>query len=471
MTKTAAAACAMAAVAFAQNRDTLETKLTAKGTQVVLEWSKKHPWDANLLARGASLVVSYRVAEGGPVKEDCLLGAPQYPTPSTRRGVRGMTGAPCQGIPGAVSGKKEDRELRFTLPAQLTDAPAGPVCLYIRTGEGRPLPLRKVESGVDTARFRVEGWERGVAAQARRAELTAEIARLEKESEITAGNIRKLEAANAEKGWRDDAACQALRTPKLAMESSGRPVAPPEQHASFARQVCILRASNAELMVRAIVAKGLAEGKLKGSEESERFLVSLQFGSVVGPQVLHALLGLIGEADRAPFTARMGQLKEFTRDWEQFAPLVDAYKKRYPVPHFGRPGEMLSLQDEAEKAGAHLAKSIAGGGIDAVASRGFAGAMLEAYTRCVQDGQNQLATTYRSAVELEQRTPALQAQVERELQRTCKMGLAAEESERRKLAAFTQSLNEARARLGELAATAENIATGERLLNTVSCVP
>ena len=55
---------ALATVA-AQDRNTLETKVTTEGNEITFKWSKKHPWDADLVARGAHLFADTAIA-GGP---------------------------------------------------------------------------------------------------------------------------------------------------------------------------------------------------------------------------------------------------------------------------------------------------------------------------------------------------------------------------------------------------------------------
>ena len=65
----------------AQNRETLETDVSVNGNEVTLKWSKKHPWDAELIARGASLYAEYRTARSAGV--ECLQqpgnASPQFP--------------------------------------------------------------------------------------------------------------------------------------------------------------------------------------------------------------------------------------------------------------------------------------------------------------------------------------------------------------------------------------------------------
>ena len=77
----AGVALSLTAGADAQSRDTLETKLTADGATILLEWSKKHPWHQELQSRGAALIAEYP----DRVTRDRLRGRQRRRAPRTRR--------------------------------------------------------------------------------------------------------------------------------------------------------------------------------------------------------------------------------------------------------------------------------------------------------------------------------------------------------------------------------------------------
>src|SRR5262245_4632646 len=82
----------------AQDRDTLETEVTAEGDVVLLKWSKKHPWDAQLLASAPMLLGEYRTPNGTVIGTDCLRGSAPA-APGRGGAVRGVSPSVC-GIQG-----------------------------------------------------------------------------------------------------------------------------------------------------------------------------------------------------------------------------------------------------------------------------------------------------------------------------------------------------------------------------------
>ena len=51
--------------AWAQDKNSLDTKVVAEGGTITLSWDKKHPWDADMLARGVSLLAEYKTRSNG----------------------------------------------------------------------------------------------------------------------------------------------------------------------------------------------------------------------------------------------------------------------------------------------------------------------------------------------------------------------------------------------------------------------
>ncbi len=64
-------------IALGQSRETLETKLTGLRGGIILEWSKKHPWDAQLAATPPYLLVEYQTSDGRVAIDWGVYGVPE----------------------------------------------------------------------------------------------------------------------------------------------------------------------------------------------------------------------------------------------------------------------------------------------------------------------------------------------------------------------------------------------------------
>ena len=117
------------AATTAQSRETLETAVSVAGSEVTVKWSKKHPWDAELIARGISLFAEYRTARGSGL--ECL----QPRAGTTARVPGGAAASGC--FAGNPVLRGEDRTIRFQLPEVLTAEPVGQVCLQFRLADQR----------------------------------------------------------------------------------------------------------------------------------------------------------------------------------------------------------------------------------------------------------------------------------------------------------------------------------------------
>lgn len=470
-------AAAAGPLAIAQNRDTLETRLTASGDVVLLEWSRKHPWDRELLAGGAFLMAEYRDSRG-QVGFDCLQagGAESNSSPARTRYAARRSGA-CPGLRSLPARSPEDRVLRFRLPESLNVTPEGPVCLYIRMPDQRLLPVRKGnDRGDDTARFRYEPWEKEAVRNTAAFTLRAHIDALRRAKEQIDENIGTLESINASNGWHSPEACGAIKIRELSTPGI-RPVAPPSAHDAIARLVCIMRVANAQARLDGIArSRPIQDGSL--SPERRTLFTALDYARtdngrnfVYPPGLLTVLFEMIPEKDRqGPFTARIEQLDQLRSDWIRWSPGVEEYRKQV-APHFGQFEDLLDLQTLTVQVGVSLAKSI----LDKTAPkpvdlRGFIGASLEAYGRCLADGKNQLETSYRNAMELRASTPALLEKGRAELMRVCLAGIGKLEAEKAEGRKRQEELDRATKLLEQYSGTSV-IASQPRTLNSVVCVP
>lgn len=477
--------------AYTQSRDTLETRVSASGNVVLVEWTKKHPWDTDLLARGGFLAAEYRTSSGG-AGLDCLNNAsvPAAAAPSQQSRSRRAYGyggrmANCLGIPSAPLRGRDDRVLRFRLPDALYTIPAGPVCLSVRLPNGRILPIRKsTDRGEETARFRHEPWEREAAKQAEAAVLREEIAILQAAVTTAQTSVANQESNNAQKSWQNAAACQNIQVPDLDTGKLDRPVAASDKHDMVARLVCVLRAANGHMRLDRFTERMLKDQTPAGASPTEgvpspRLITALAgirsgddlYNFVQAPSILNAILDLApGARSEAAFTFRLIQLKQFEADWNQYASARAAYRNQFPMPHFGAFDDMLYLQEVSQLIGERLSKALASGAeLDPIGIRGFVGASLEAYTRCVDDGKNQLDRNYRSAVELKQSLPQKREAIRQQLTQSCMAGIAKLDELR---AALKSNQEQLAAKQRELAAlTFAPVPEKSQVLNTVTCRP
>jgi hypothetical protein len=457
-----------------QSRETLETRVTASGDFVVLEWSKKHPWDAELLARGASLVAEYRTGAG--VGLDCLAQPDRLPTtgpaaPGRQPAVRGVpvVSPGCAGGVSAMPAGKEERRIRFRLPDRVASVPTGPICLMIRLPNQRVLPIRQANArGDDTAHFRYQPWETVVANGARAAAVDTRNTRLQTAISDLQRSIANQQANNAAQGWTSAAKCDGLTVSEIGVATHDRPVAPPPMHDELARRVCVMRVSDAaDQLFEQIVKRGTTDPQRALDEMA---LLALEKNRAQPPAVLAALLRRTPDAANAEWgTLRQTQIDQYNRDWAQWAPRVAEYKKQFPVPHFESFSSTLLLQTGTSAAGARVAAALKAGQAPSAADvRGFIGGSLEAYDRCVADGKNQLTVNYQTSLELQKTAATLRQRVQSETVQECRAGFTKLDSLQSELARYQQELDENQ-RVAP--ATRAPLPTRSVDLNDAACTP
>jgi hypothetical protein len=439
---------------LAQSRDTLETKVTGEASAIVFQWSKKHPWDINLQSGKAFLAAEYKT-ENGRVELDCLDPAAAAVT-STAARYRGRVAAGCSGQLGVTIGGKDNRTLRFKLPDELTGVPAGQVCLFLRLPDQKTIPIRKAnQSGDDTSRFQYPEWSEQAARRAQVTAARSKVAALEGAVERSKKNVEAQEQINRGRGWIDAAACQSAKAPNLDMMEGTKPVAPPAKHEELARRVCVLQVANAMLEMQAMMKRLRADGKLTGDPAVEDPIQAVEgftgrsgahYNYVHPPGLLSFILDKL-PAIRSDerYATRLAQLNQFSLDWKTYVGTLSAYLKEFPEPHFGEADKTLDLQTETVNVGRRIAAALREGKDPiAVDLRGFVGASLESWNRCVVEGKAQLETTYQRMVQLRAKTPVLQEAVRRETVQACQSGVTKLAQLKETLADFERQSQQAR---------------------------
>jgi hypothetical protein len=423
----------------AQNRETLETDVSVNGNEVIFKWSKKHPWDAELIARGASLYAEYRTARSAGV--ECLQqpgnASPQFP------GRRGAGAGNC--FTGNSVLRGDDRTIRFQLPETLTAEPTGPVCLLLRLPDQRVLPIRRANKlGGDTARFEIPEWSRAVTARLRRTSLENRRAELRAAIATQTTEITEQEQSNRGKGWVSAESCSGQSGGTVEIARSGRPVAPPDQQDAIARQVCVIRAQNGLQYTRGVQPPTTVQN----------------FLALVDPAVRDNWLKLRGQ-----------QLSEWIDDWERFGNTIPSYKaQNKALPHFGTYENWIPIQSLAGESYQRIRAALeAKTPIDQKDVLGYYGATVEAYGRCVRDGKNQLDLNYREAAALQTAVQQLPERLQQQAVQACQAGIARVVSMRTRVTTFEQELATVERDLGQLNVSSAQIKS--RDLNDVSCVP
>lgn len=383
-----------------QNRDTLETLVTASGGVVLLEWSQKHPWK-DQLAGGLALVAEYQTPSGRRVSEVLATARPRH----------------------------QNRSHRFPLPAAITAPPQGPVCLFFQLPNRRILPLRRANrQGDETARFRLEAWESAAAYHAGESFRRQQIQAAEQALAVKQRDIQAQQHLIRKAGWLATNNCRDV-TPPPAQTARPFDAIDPDQHDAVARLVCIRRVWNAESRLDRL--RPQAQG---GDRDSFARYIGLATRTVRSPLVTAPIADALQEtADALPAGAagRVDQARQFRADWDKWS----ARAANYNRPHFGEPDDVLYLQSGAAESGRRIfyplilkqmGVSPQPPALPPAAQDflGYLGASVEAYTRCVADGRKQLQAKFESWVTLRDKVPELQQLAHADILRACQRDLA-----------------------------------------------
>jgi hypothetical protein len=447
----------------AQSRETLETKVTGSGGLVFLKWGKKHPWAAELQARGASLMIEY-ATERGKAGIDCLVMTAQAADPRQPRGSGGC------GVTG-IKDPDDDRTLRFRLPSRLTSPPKGNVCLYFQLPDRRVLPIRKADQqGRETARFQYPPWSDPLSRQAEVASAERRVIALREAVVLKRIEIERQQAINDRNQWKGGQ-CEGIPAPQLSQQGEAlvRPLAPPADRDAFARQVCVMRLVNADEWIARVVAQPTFKG--------HKQLASFLSGRAHGIGTIELALGLLSKETAADpgVQERRAESEAFRRDWAAYAPNIRAYvqgvkKASYSFPHFGDFEDVLALQTMTRSIGKSIYDAApAGSKLETRDVLGYIGGTLDTYALCVSDGKAQMETAYDAYQQLKSRTPQLQEAARQQLVRACAAGVGKLQQLEAELAALQQELATAEAAMGNQPDQAAAASADVTELNGAAC--
>ena len=423
---------------MAQGRDTLETKVTVSGNEIILKWTKKHPWDAELIARGVSLFAEYRTSRG--VGLECMQPANvNNAAANVRRG--GVAGGAC--FSGNPAVRRDDRTIHFQLPEALTAEPLGAVCLEFRLLDQRILPIRQATNQrEDTARFEYQEWARNVTGRAQLTTLEARRGTLQNAVSAQAAAVKEQEESNVRKGWESPQTCEKVTGGTVQAVESNRPVAAPADQDKFARMMCLIRLFN-------------------GEEPS----------TATSPVELAPHLDAVDPALRKQWNeVRGAQISTFLDDWNNLSPEIPAFLKRFPIPHFGTYDEDLELQSLSAAAGQRVLQAEKNKSKpDPRDVLGYVGGSVEAYDRCVRDGKRQLDLNYQQAQALKTVNESLPERLRLQAVQECREGVTKLETMRARLTGYQKDLADLERQMGEF--NAASLAGKSRDLNSITCVP
>lgn len=418
----------------AQSGETLETKVTAVRSLVILEWGKKHPW-ADQFTGGSvpTLLAEYRAGTGERAV-DCLPPDPAYSRPG------------CVGVVPAID--LQQRRLNYQLPSQLVRAPAGNVCLLFRMPDGRLLPIRRADDNHrETARFRYASWEATVTARATRESLERRVGALRDSLRMVDQRIAQRTKENQRYGGQTLAECDAMPAPSLSGSGgTPRPFATAESQPRVASLVCVSRVRDMQTLVDGYVQRRQRAGTVTNTDS-----VWLSYRRVVPPMLLDSLLSRMSPAmQKRVRDVRGEQLNQYRGDWTAITSAMSSEyiaerRRRGEAPHFGPVfGEELSwirVQSIPAAIGKRLAAS---GGFkgrgDSSDVAGYIGANLQAYSECVQDGREQMAVASATRTTLLAQDSALRSRIHTDLIRRCRTGVEVLEQLRQQRRAMDERL-------------------------------
>ena len=450
----------LGAVAFAQDKDTVWTKVTAEGSTLTLGWDRNHPWAADLGGRGATLVAKYRLTSRQETLE--VLTAPSR------------------------SAGKDGRQLRFSLPDALRGDPAGPVCLFFQMPGRRVLPLRRADKhDADTSGFRYEPWERAARQRSSARIAQQRVASAERSLERANKNMRNQEQAASSRGWQSVESCQSVPTPNFTLGERPRQVVPPAEHDGESRRLCVYRAliGNRLRLESAPEALGEDISPLKAARAAEKIRARLSgyFGSAfqgidTDPVTfIQDLANALGR-ENATVRARSDEMLAFVDDVGRHGAFPPGYQPR--LPNYSNTLGWPSSAGEAVfrlygKALAHLLDlDWAVEGLDGNSRdrETVLGAVLDAYSGCVEDARKQFARNWTTWTGLRASASARAEMAKDFLVRECRQEMQTLESVRADRDRFQQQLSAEQAAL-KLASVVPPVAGRAQNLNTSSCAP
>ncbi len=434
--------CLIPAVLVAQSSDTLGTKLMLSGQTLNLRWDPKHPWSSQMSSAGVQLFAEYVTARQGRVIQKLDAGRPA--------------------IPG-------DSYVTLRLPAVLAATPTSNVCLFLQVEGGRRIPLRKPRNaGTDTEHFAATGWAAAVSANSARQFQQQKQTALETAVASSTVAVQAQTAALQKRSWSDAANCERIQPPTFAPPERPADVLPTSEHEATARRVCIQRAVSVR---QAVFENKISRAPLKAQAMAIVLPDPLTDAALL--QYLHAQK----DVDREDLRLREAEYLQYKTDWARWKAMALQDVALGTPPAFGGLDDELTVQDVTAVVGLEILnfQNPAMPVLDL--SRhpatkdilGYLGGGMETYTRCVHDGQDELAAKLLAWNEQVQRAPMLEQIAKTQLRMQCVNAFTELDRQKNQLAALEQQLAAERQRDAPALHEAKVAESRTAVLNDVSC--
>ncbi len=427
----------------AQSSDTLGTKLTLSGQTLNFRWDPKHPWSGQMSSSGVQLFAEYVTERQGRVVQKLDAGRPAMAT---------------------------DPSVTLHLPDVLEAVPTGNVCLYLQVTNGRRIPVRKSRSGdADTEHFAVPDWGATVSANSINKIQRGRKATLEAAVKSGETAVQAQTEAIKKKGWTDSASCEAVKAPSFAPSERPADAFPAEEHDALARQVCIRRVVEKRLPL----ALGLPNIKVLYRPR----LAALSLPDPLIGSALLQYLRMQKHVDREDLNLREAEFAVYKADWARWRTSTEADIRQQVPPAFGSLGEELVIQDVTAAVGleildfTNLASPVLRTSPQPQTKDvlGYLGGAMETYTRCVHDGQDELAAKLRAWTEQVQRAPMLETIARNQLRTQCLEAFSDLDKQRQQLALVQQQLDTERQQQAKEPSSAPTANTQTAVLNGAAC--
>lgn len=430
-----------ASLVFAQDKETLWTRVTAQHLTVSLAWDKQHPWDPALTAGAVQLVARHRGSYRG--------------------------GEALQVVAPARRTSAKDRSVQFNLPESLgSAASSGSVCLFFQMADRKVLPVRKAtKENSDTAGFRYVVWEQRQRRATEAVRATQRVAAAEQALQVADRNVEQRAAVIQRNKWPANGACDALQAGRV--ESGAKPygVVAAADHDEVSRRVCVYRVWKADQRswnlerVRSRLAdfKAAFDNASKPGEAGQALagalnVLKIPYGDIPILDVAFLLDVLQQKLGAGHATVRQRQLEAFLGDWRKWGPGSPKYD-----PHLGLVDDTISWPSTAVDAALRVfsrtdkgRKLIAEWGgewaMEALAAPtiedvgGVLGGALDAYDGCLEDSRKLLAINLQEWEKQQASAPRRTELIRQDLIRMCRSDFALLEKLRQERVGFQQQL-------------------------------
>ena len=426
----------------AQSKETLGTRLEGGGNTLTFAWDPKHPWAAQMNGSGVQLFAEYQTYQQGRVIEKLDTAKP--------------TGTNLH-------------EVALQLPGTLQGVPQGNVCLFLQVPGGKRIPLRRPSASVpDTDHFALPAWSAVVSGNTQTRSHQSRVQVLQAAISSSQAGISALETELADKGWQGEASCADAKLPAGAFSPTQRPrdVLPAEQHESEAELVCMRRV----LHMRSLALEQMQAGNSYGPRNIARMLPEPATDALL-LQYLHAQKGV----DTEDLRRREAEFARYKAVWQRWASTASDQNARHVTPSYGRIDDNLLVQDVSGLVGWEILDYSHPDAPTLKLTRhpatrdvaGYLGGGLETFSRCVVDGQKELAAKLRAWQEQVERAPKLESMAKGQLRTQCLSNFADLAKKRQELSALKQQL--ATEENFQPAAVQTIASSNDTALNSISC--